>query len=79
MPTYQTQMEPILASLDAKISELQGKKVSIQDAINRNVAVQRNTSALEQIDEHMEVVQKARVALFDDCCGASCEIEWEDM
>jgi hypothetical protein len=71
-------MDPILASLDAKIAELQNKKLSIQDAINRKVAVQKNTTALEQVNAHMETVQQARIALFDDCCGASCSINWDD-
>ena len=79
MPTYNTEMQAIIASLDQKIAALQSTKAAVQAAISNGKSVQENTATMDKINESLRITQGARVALFDDCCGASCGITWYDQ
>lgn len=78
MPIYNTEMSAIIASLDAKIAALEQTRDAVQDALDRNIAPTLNSTALAQLKESLEIAQKARVAIADDCCGANCGITWQD-
>lgn len=78
LAVYNTEMNTILASLDAKITSLTEARDAVQDALDRKVAPTLNSSALAQIKETLAIAQKARVAIGDDCCGANCGITWQE-
>jgi hypothetical protein len=77
VPTIQYNLTEIVAALDAKISDLQASKASVQEQINNGNRVEENMRAMDRINASLSRANSAKISLQDSCCGTqSCLYEY---
>lgn len=76
MPRITHSLRDMVSELKTKIDALKGHQTAIRDAIGRDVSIQVNTEALQQVTKSLAAAQIALVALEEGCCSQNCEIDW---
>jgi hypothetical protein len=76
VPRITHSLSEMVSELKTKITALKGHQTAIRDAISRDVGIQVNTEALQQVTKSLAAAQIALVALEEGCCIQNCEIDW---
>lgn len=76
MPRIIHSLSDMVSELKRKIEGLKVDQAAILDAISRNVSVQVNTAALQQVTKSLAAANIAVVALEEGCCNQNCDFEW---
>jgi hypothetical protein len=73
----QFSLSDVIASLNAKINELQLSKEMVEKQIARGNRVEENTACVERINDSLESAMQARSSMQDSCCvSQSCDYEY---
>jgi hypothetical protein len=77
VPTIQFSLSEVIASLNAKISDLQASKKTVEQEIARGNHVQENNACVKQINDSLAAATTARNSMQDSCCTTqSCNFEY---
>ena len=76
MPTYQHNLTEIYSALDSKIKDLEARKIEVEGRLKAGIEISRNTDALKQMIASLAHAKDAQRAMFDSCCGQSCNIDY---
>ncbi len=76
MPTIVHDLKSMVSDLNSKIAALESKQGEIRSALGRNVSVEVNSAALQQVTQSLIAAQLAKAALQKSCCDQGCNIDW---
>ena len=76
MPTFVHDLKSMVAELNSKIAALEARQGEIRSALTREVSVDANSAALQQITQSLIAAQLAKRALQESCCDQGCNIEY---
>jgi hypothetical protein len=76
VPIYEHNLNNIYQELDIKIKNLEAKKIEVEGHLKAGIEISRNTDALKQMIASLAHAKDAQRALYDSCCGQSCNIDY---
>ena len=68
-------MKDLCAELDKRIGRLQKFQARVQERVDNNIQVEKNSQTLAQINKTLMYSLQARKAMEDGCCVYECPFE----
>jgi hypothetical protein len=72
-------MKDMCEELDKRIGKLEKFRDRLQQKINSNIGVAKNSESLSRVSKSLKYAKDARVAMESSCCDYSCQYELQDQ